>query len=318
MTTVPRSLSCRDCHFHTPQKAPQFFCKTLGIVGDESTKLLRYSISAPGRSSYHLEAQFYCWTHRDFYVKYGMAPPLLSAAHITIYPEPLTPFSFVPFGTAIMSPLAPSQSSIPVNFPSLHPTDDPKPQIVNQSTALKYSPISPLTNDYASVQPQAPLSKPQMSLFCCFPRKIVNNSFSVSILERHPFTTQTFSPLGLAAPSATAAATHKEIHKECGGDACYLVIVAPSVHGLIALADGGKTRVHKPPDLQQLRAFVATCGQAVTYAPGTWHAPMVVLGKRRIDFLVTQFVDGVADHDCQEVRISDGVSVALKGMRARL
>lgn len=33
---------------------------------------------------------------------------------------------------------------------------------------------------------------------------------------------------------------------------------------------------------------------------------MIVLGSRRVDFLVTQFANGVADDDCQEVLIGSG------------
>jgi ureidoglycolate lyase len=57
----------------------------------------------------------------------------------------------------------------------------------------------------------------------------------------------------------------------------------------------------------------------VTYGPGTWHAPMMVLpplekevedghtgGTGTIDFLVTQFANGVAEEDCQEVEYEGG------------
>ena len=37
---------------------------------------------------------------------------------------------------------------------------------------------------------------------------------------------------------------------------------------------------------------------------------MVVLGKRRVDFVVTQFVSGVAEEDCQEIGLGgEGVDV---------
>ena len=84
--------------------------------------------------------------------------------------------------------------------------------------------------------------------------------FAVEILERHPFTTQTFCPLGLASGST---------------ETYYLVIVAPSLENPIQTGEGG-SRLERPPDLNKLRAFIAHGGQAVTYAPGTWHAPMVV------------------------------------------
>lgn len=130
-------------------------------------------------------------------------------------------------------------------------------------------------------------------MFSCFPRKATPNGiFQVRILERHPFTTQTFTPLGLS-PRDTSTQ--------------YLVIVAPSTH---AAASGDNPE--NPPDLSKLHAFVATGGQAVTYAVGTWHAPMVVLGEKRVDFVVTQFVSGVEEEDCQEVLVGEGLGVNVK------
>lgn len=41
---------------------------------------------------------------------------------------------------------------------------------------------------------------------------------------------------------------------------------------------------------------------------------MIVLGERRIDFLVTQFVNGVAKDDCQEVLVGSGFE---DGVRAQ-
>jgi len=39
----------------------------------------------------------------------------------------------------------------------------------------------------------------------------------------------------------------------------------------------------------------------VTYGAGTWHAPMVVLGNKPVDFVVVQFKNGVEVEDCQIV-----------------
>jgi ureidoglycolate lyase len=129
-----------------------------------------------------------------------------------------------------------------------------------------------------------------MSLFSCFPRKDTPNGiFRVKILERHPFTTQTFTPLGLSPEDKSTKV---------------LVIVAPSTR---KAASGSIPE--NLPDLSKLVAFVATGGQAVTYAAGTWHAPMVVLGEKRVDFVVTQFVSGIAEEDCQEVLVGEGVGV---------
>jgi len=64
---------------------------------------------------------------------------------------------------------------------------------------------------------------------------------------------------------------------------------------------------------------VARGDQAVTYAPGTWHAPMVVVGRQRVDFVVTQFVNGVPQDDCQEVLLGENhVAVDLEALGLRL
>ena len=70
------------------------------------------------------------------------------------------------------------------------------------------------------------------------------------------------------------------------------------------------------PDIENIRAFIARGDQAVTYGAGTWHAPMVVLGKREIDFVVVQYANGVAAEDCQEVILEgeagqDGIAVEV-------
>jgi ureidoglycolate lyase len=43
--------------------------------------------------------------------------------------------------------------------------------------------------------------------------------------------------------------------------------------------------------------------QAVTYGAGTWHAPMIVVGDRSIDFVVVQFANDVGIEDCQEIKL---------------
>ncbi|KAM0412008.1 hypothetical protein ACHAPT_013667, partial [Fusarium lateritium] len=88
----------------------------------------------------------------------------------------------------------------------------------------------------------------------------------------------------------------------------YLVIVAPSLppspqdEGL-PVPSGEGLPGRGLPDLKGLHAFIATDKQAVTYAAGTWHAPMVVLGEKEttLDFLVIQFSSGVGIQDCQIV-----------------
>ena len=77
-------------------------------------------------------------------------------------------------------------------------------------------------------------------------------------------------------------------------DSYFLVIVAPTLQNFtsIAYSSGPNIDVQGPPDLSNLKAFVAHGEQAVTYWAGIWHAPMIVLGNRRINFVVTQITIG--------------------------
>lgn len=76
------------------------------------------------------------------------------------------------------------------------------------------------------------------------------------------------------------------------------------------------------PDLENIRAFIARGDQAVTYGPGTWHAPMVVLGKKEVDFVVVQYVNGIGLEDCQEAVLEgvgeNGISVCIDGLGEEL
>ena len=151
-----------------------------------------------------------------------------------------------------------------------------------------------------------------MSLFACFSRELraagSSSFFDVRILERHPFTTQTFIPFN------STSGHHDQ------DEPLYLVIVAPSLKNQTTTATlpntTGKSEtvtIADPPDLSKVKAFVAHHGQAVTYGAGTWHAPMVVLGQRRLDFLVVQFANGVGDEDVQEVEFGEGIEVQVEG-----
>lgn len=156
--------------------------------------------------------------------------------------------------------------------------------------------------------------------------------FDVQILERHPFTTQTFIPMGLSqtdkhtqylvivAPTLPAAASRTNIDRPPPYPTPK-VKKSKSIKDIFAKARPSPftneaapppsqfSRLHpsqRPkgpglPDLKNLRAFIATGNQAVTYGAGTWHAPMAVIGDRPIDFVVVQFANGVGIEDCQEI-----------------
>lgn len=231
-----------------------------------------------------------------------MAPIIISTPKpYELHPLPLTQSAFSDFGTVISNPhprLTPS-----AKLPSL-----PQNAIqANQGSALKYQDVSEVADFYSSAPSGVP-AKAVMNMFVCAPRKLKEGGaggeggvdegmgrFEIEILERHPFTSQTFIPLGLA-------------KAEKGGEKTrFLVVVAPSLPAGVEDQDLPVPKGVKGlpgrglPDLTKIRAFVATGDQAVTYGAGTWHAPMVVIGDKPISFVVVQHANAVAIEDCQEV-----------------
>ncbi len=186
----------------------------------------------------------------------------------------------------------------------------------NQGTATKWLDVTEMRNWYGQAG-GGKEDRAVVNMFVCEPRRLREDSkgevvFDVRLLERHPYTLQTFIPMGLG--------------KENTGT-CYLVIVAPTLPipdltpsptttppppGSIEAVGGPKGS--GPPDLDDIQAFIARGDQAVTYGPGTWHAPMVVLGEKPIEFVVVQYANGVANDDCQEFEIdADVLSVEVSG-----
>lgn len=225
-------------------------------------------------------------------------PPILNAPQLTVSPQQLTQSAFASFGTVVVNPLGQDANSMPANLSA----SDPTFVSANQGTALKAANVSPWVDRYTQSQTHVP-GRPTISLFSCFPRVLHPAArdkavvFPVHILERHPYTTQTFVPMGL---SHTDASTK------------YLVIVAPTLPPTERFPERG------PPDLNNVQAFLAHGRQAVTYGAATWHAPMVVIGEKRVDFVVVQSTNGVPKDDCQEVEIQgDRLGVALDSFSER-
>lgn len=230
-------------------------------------------------------------------------PSISPTKSTTLQPEPLTPAAFAEFGTVIASPLARDLTAYPNDIPEpAHTGHQPKSVPANQLTALKTSPISPLINNYASAEKAG---TGLMSIFSSFPRQNVYSApessttnsglrLKLGILERHPYTTQTFCPFGYSSSIDGS-----------DGKTYMLIVVAPTTKS-------SSSDPTNPPDLSRVRAFVAPLNDpeipnmAVTYGAGTWHAPMIVLGSRRVDFLVSQFANGIANDDVQEVLIGSG------------
>ncbi|KAK1828182.1 ureidoglycolate hydrolase [Podospora conica] len=234
-----------------------------------------------------------------------MASPVtlsLSGPAIAVDATPLAADAFSAFGDVVENPrpdLHPSPSSATTSLPF-------DAIVANQGSAIKYQHVTRMVNLYD----QAPSRLPGVAvvnMFVCAARLPLDGTgtapraFPVTVLERHPYTAQTFIPL-------TADPAKR-----------YLVVVAPSLppspadERLPVPTTPGPFRPlpgRGLPDLRRLRAFVATGKQAVTYAAGTWHAPMVALGDAgtAMDFVVVQFANGVAVEDCQEVYLGPSSS----------
>jgi len=282
----------------------------------------------------------------------------MPAPSIRIPIELLTPTAFAQFGTVVENPDTSPSSKLPL------PRRIPPPEKItaNQGSATKFLDVSHLSNLY-SLAPSKKPARAVMNMFVCAPRDLrphepsqsmpsswgdleldddedSNGAFErqlldISILERHPFTTQTFIPMGLSqsdrhtqylvivAPTLPASASRRSIgrpppyptpkveRKRSLKDifararpSPFTNEAAPPPSAFSRLPPSARPKGPGLPDLKNLRAFVATGNQAVTYGAGTWHAPMIVIGDRPIDFVVVQFANDVGIEDCQEILLN--------------
>lgn len=203
-----------------------------------------------------------------------IAPP---TKNFSISATPLTSAGFAPFGSVIQRP--PVASNVGTT--------------VNQGTAQKHLKVSPFTS---AASPSGIPASFNINIFVCAPRELSGehkNVFQCKILERHPYTSQSFIPLALDPDPENKTSSR------------FLVIVAPT----LTSAQGN------PPDLGNLKAFICNGSQGVTYAAGTWHAPMVALGEQPIEFVVLVHENGVEGEDTQEAVISEnGIEVTVLAM----
>lgn len=241
----------------------------------------------------------------------------LAAQFLRVEVQPLNQVAFAPFGTVVEDPARLNLSS----HGSLHLAMR-QAMPANQGTATKYSDVSPLVNLYDDA-PSQRKAAPVVSLFVCTPRRLsapatgssgaslttdrIQGLFDVEILERHRYTTQTFIPMGLSGADLGTR---------------YLVIVAPT---LLTQSEQPSEPLQGPgvsndaqlgiPDLSKIRAFLGHGAQALTYGPGTWHSPMVIIGDNSVAFMVIQFANGIGKEDCEEIRLQraeqGGVVVAV-------
>lgn len=151
--------------------------------------------------------------------------------------------------------------------------------LVNQGTAIKTKKISQVGHGYPESRPVA---SQVWNSFDVSSRQIKDRT-NIAVMERHPYTTQTFIPLARSADQPQ-----------------YLVVIADDLDGR--------------PNVRTIRAYICHGAQAgkyltsllavvdlhmlVTYAVNQWHSPMIALSEP-IKFLVTNGENGSAD-DCEE------------------
>ncbi|AOA63029.1 Ureidoglycolate lyase [Komagataella phaffii CBS 7435] len=195
-----------------------------------------------------------------------------SSAKTTIPTQPLTPASFKPFGSIICTD---------------QQLDHPHKSAANQGTAIKLFQVSQIVNNYSSCPSGNPATINWNIFRCTVPNTLTksdqgNRVYTGKVLERHPYTTQTFLPMGISKEKDT-----------------YMVICA--------LND--ETTDQKLPDLSTLTAFICKGNQAVTYGAGVWHAPMIVLNET-VDFAVLVHENDQPQENCEEVEY-EGLQVLI-------
>lgn len=189
---------------------------------------------------------------------------------------PLTPENFKPYGGVISAD---------------HQIQNIQSSAANYGTAKKIHKVAPIVNNYQNCPSGKPATANWNIFRCTAPKHLFETkigssgkTYKAKVLERHPFSTQTFLPLG------------QDLSKKS-----YLVIVAKT----------DENTPEKLPKPTQIKAFICKGNQSITYGAGTWHAPMVVIDEDvpHIDFAVLIHENGVADEDCQECYFEPGYTI---------
>jgi len=150
---------------------------------------------------------------------------------VTISVVPLTADAYKPYGQVIQGY---GSDSVPCGL---------KVTPANGGTAQKFHKLSLLNSSY----PSEASATTGISLYRCQPlQDIKEGCTTLTVLERHSYTSQAFIPMGSGSGSSNT------------GDS-YLVVVAHN---------GADDR----PDMKTLRAFLAGTAQGISYNPGVWRA----------------------------------------------
>lgn len=150
----------------------------------------------------------------------------------------LTPEAFASFGQVV-------QAYVDVNaVPSPRKT---KITGANQGTALKFHKLAPVQSFY----PSDAGATTDLSVYRCQPIELSSEGdWAVKLLERHPFTNQAFIPMGGVGLLSKTDGLND-----------------PGTRYLIIVAENGEDN---KPDLESLRAFVASASQGIVYNTGIW------------------------------------------------
>lgn len=187
--------------------------------------------------------------------------------------EPLTPENFQPYGGVLSAD---------------EQIKNAQASSANYGTAIKLHKVAPVANNFANCKSGKPAQANWNIFRCSAPKHLISGSktksYKTTVLERHPYSTQTFVPMGQALDKVS-----------------YLVIVA----------DTDELLADKLPNPNKIKAFLCRGNQSVTYGAGTWHAPMVVIDEKipHIDFGVFIHENGVSGEDCQECSFEPGYSI---------
>lgn len=157
--------------------------------------------------------------------------------------KPLTSEGFAPYGNVIQ---AWKRDEVPKGV---------KVVVNDQFKVTRFCDLAPITESY----PAEANASTNISVFRATPREGLHRGkpFPVHFLERHPFTEQTFMPMGLGSWEGKG-------EESLPGGCAYVTIVAQD--------KGGK------PDPSTVEAFFCETNQGINYHAGVWHHPMLVVG----------------------------------------
>jgi allantoicase len=226
-------------------------------------------------------------------------PTYIDSVTCTFVPVlPLTPEAFAGFGRVIEAYA--DANSAPRGV---------KVTAANEGTARKFHKLALVESSY----PPTKTASTGLSVYRCRPLEVGNGNgtYVLNMLERHPYTNQAFIPMS-----------------GCKGVEGSSGLEDPGMFYLVVVAKNG---VEDKPDLDTLRAFVASGAQGVVYDTAVWRTwsrahrifilliifrfldqPMTVLG--RVSFclvfhwtlVILKVVFQPMDFTCVEAQIGNG------------